>query len=146
MKSLTEEQLIEKRNLYHQNLYELYKHVIIGSWHYLNAIHFLSDKKFCRTLPPLLKEDEKPSVDELGNLLLQLSKILLDTANAITNDELEIKKEKIRIYNGRILDMTIWQYFLQHMTHQTHHQGQISLMMDEMGMEHEFGNVFPLLY
>ncbi len=31
------------------------------------------------------------------------------------------------------------------MTHQIHHQGQLSQLFDELGIEHEFGTIFPLV-
>lgn len=145
MNSMSKNKLVEKRKIFYQDLYGLYKHLVAGSWHYLNALHVLSNEKFCQNLPPLAGEEENPSVEELGNTLKQLSEILMNTADRITNEDLNIRKKKIRIYNGRTLDMSIWQYFLQHITHQTHHQGQISCVLDELGIEHEFGNVFPLI-
>lgn len=145
MESISEKEIKKERNFYYKNLYSLYNHIIIGSWHYLNAISMISNGKYCNNLPALLAEDKNPSINELNELLLNLSEILLDVSNSISDEELNIKKEKIRIYNGRIVDMTIWQYFLQHITHQVHHQGQMSMIFEELDIVHEFGNIFPLI-
>ena len=111
--------LKRKRKNYHGSLYLLFRHLVIGSWHYLNAIHFISDNKYCADLPRLVESNESPSIGELCSIMLDLDNILIATVRDISEKDLFIEKKKIRIYNGRIVNMTIWQYFLQHITHQT---------------------------
>ena len=145
MLKVPDEKLTEERNTYHKNLYSLFRHLVIGSWHYLNAVKYISDGRYCTDLPGLPDDSVIQPVDELNTLLIKLSDILMETIGSITEEDLKIKKEKLRIYNGRRIDITIWQFFLQHITHQIHHQGQISIILDELNIEHEFGNIFPLI-
>jgi len=41
MLEVSNEQLHQTRPFYYKSLYSLYKHLIVGSWHYLKAINFL---------------------------------------------------------------------------------------------------------
>ncbi len=145
MLKVPQEKLTEKRNTYHQDLYSLYRHVLSGSWHYMNAVRNISGGRYCTGLPELPDPAADQSIEELNTLLLKLSDILQKTVKSITEEDLHIRKEKLKIYNGRIIDITIWQFFLQYITHQIHHQGQISTILDELNIEHEFGNIFPLI-
>ena len=145
MLTISYEELRKERNFFYKNLYLLYKHLISGSWHYLQAIDILSEKKYKLNLPRNIDDEIDVSIDELNLILMDLSDLLVALSKSIVNEDLEVEKEKIEIYNGRIIDIKIWQYFLQHITHQTHHQGQISMIFDELEIEHEFGNIFPLL-
>ncbi len=53
-------------------------------------------------------------------------------------DEEVLEKERDTYY-GSIKGL------VRHITHQVHHQGQLSQLLDELRVEHEFGNIFPLL-
>ena len=145
MLKVPQDKLMEKRNTYHQNLYNLYRHLIAGSWHYLNAVRYISEGRYSRELPDLPDESVEYTIEELNTVMLRLSEIFRETAVSISDEDLNTKKEKVEIYNGRIIDISVWQFFMQHITHQTHHQGQISIILDELDIEHEFGNIFPLI-
>ena len=130
---------------YHQSIHRLYHHMATGSWHYLNAIRNLSGGKYCTDLPPLLAYSDDLPVESISGFLSTLSGILADASASIAEEDLGIVGRGITIYNGRVIDISVWQFFLQHITHQTHHQGQLSILLDELGVEHEFGNIFPLI-
>ena len=113
----------------------------------LDSLNILSEDKYCKKFSSFedAKRKMNTSVSEASKLLNQLDNNLIEIADKIEEDDLYIEKKQIKIYNGRVLDMTIWKYFLQYITHQIHHQGQLSKILDELKIEHEFGNIFPLI-
>jgi uncharacterized damage-inducible protein DinB len=51
--------------------------------------------------------------------------------------------EKFHMYDGSMATVSVWEVLLQHMTHQTHHRGQLSQVLDELGQAHDIGNIWP---
>jgi uncharacterized damage-inducible protein DinB len=105
----------------------------------------LSGGRYGANLPERLEYDEGLPVARTSAFLAILDRILTDLASAIGDTDLHTVGHNTTIYNGRALDISIWQYLFQHITHQIHHQGQLSILLDELGLDHEFGNVFPLI-
>ena len=127
------------------SLHRLYHHLATGAWHYLTAVNRLSGGKYCDDIPPLPEYSGELEVGRISEILDTLSEILIRLTDQIPESDLETLRRGVTIYNGRKVDITLWQFLLQHVTHQTHHQGQISILLDQLGLEHEFGNVFPLI-
>lgn len=146
LSSLSKDILLEDRNFYYNSILELIKHITLGSWHYINAINNISDKKYSISIPGIneIKMSFENSDSNWLKYLPELDTVLLDLANNIEAEDFNTKKV-LKIYNGRTVEMTVWNYFLQHITHQIHHQGQMSKIFDELKIEHEFGNIFPLI-
>jgi uncharacterized damage-inducible protein DinB len=144
--ALDEETLSKDRKTYYGSIQGLVGHIILGSWHYLHAVNMLTGGKYCYNLPALeeVNNSLKTSKGESVKYLDVLAGIFMETSESITHEYLYTRKKGVRIYNGRIIDISVWEYFLQHMTHQVHHQGQLSQLLDELQVEHEFGNIFPL--
>lgn len=147
LSELPEEELTKSRNCYYDSLFELFKHVVIASWHYLNAMRDISGDKYCTGLCSLSDSQSRlnASTTEACGLLQEISDHLVRLSEEISEEDFCMETKNLRIYNGRRLDMTIWKYLLQHITHQTHHQGHMSKIFDELKIDHEFGNVFPFI-
>jgi uncharacterized damage-inducible protein DinB len=75
----------------------------------------------------LLEYDDDLPVRAVSRFLSALSRTVVAVADEISRDDRYLVRRRVTIYNGRIVDISIWQFFLQHTTHQTHHQGQLSL-------------------
>jgi uncharacterized damage-inducible protein DinB len=111
----------------------------------MTAADKLTDHAYRVEIPRLPEHATGLEVDRISGLLGTLAGTLIDLVSQISDSDLSEVRRGVRIYNGRTVDITVWQFLLQHITHQTHHQGQISILLDELGVEHEFGNVFPLV-
>ena len=145
MSKVNRDDLLAPRATHHASLHRLYHHLATGAWHYLTAANRLSGGTYCTEIPPLPPYSEDLDVNRISELLGDLGRILIELSGQITTEDLTAVRHGITIYNGRTLDITLWQFILQHITHQTHHQGQISILLDQLGLDHEFGNVFPLI-
>jgi uncharacterized damage-inducible protein DinB len=70
---------------------------------------------------------------------------LVEVMNILNENDFQIERKNNRIYNGRVIDIKIWEYMSQHIIHQTHHRGQLSQVLDELKIENDFGNMFPYI-
>ena len=127
LSEMSEEELNKERNTYFKSIKGLFEHLILGSWNYLNAVKNLTQGKYCKSLPGLPRENKKfiLNIPELFEYLKGLDELLLEAARSINNEDLNILKENLTIYNGRKIDIYVREYFLQYITHQVHHQGQL---------------------
>ena len=144
---LGEDDLTKDRNCYYGSIKELCKHLFSGSWHYINAIIQISEEKYRVDLPDLTAVMRlfEENHHEAFQYYMNVSLLFMTLIEKIDKDDFFLEQKNMKIYNGRIVNMTIWNYFLQHITHQTHHQGQLSNILDELKLEHEFGNIFPFI-
>lgn len=145
LSGLGADELKSERNSYYKCMNDLFNHLVIGEWHYLNAMSYICGIPFNTNLHDRDKTLQRieSSFTEAATILQELDECLINFINEITEDDLNIKKNNMKIYNGRVVDISVWQYMTQHITHQIHHQGQLSQILDEMKIEHEFGNIFP---
>ncbi|MEN8904756.1 MAG: DinB family protein [Clostridiales bacterium] len=146
LSNLSEEELKKERNTYFKSLHNLFNHILRASLYYQKAINKISDGKY---FDSLIEAEEvinktKDSFDEGKEILLKLGEKFENFVELVSVEDLAMSKT-MKIYNGRTLDMTTGKYIVQHITHEIHHQGQMSQILDEMGIEHEFGNVFPFI-
>ena len=143
LQQMPADELSAERKSYYGSIFGLANHLLAGTWNYLNAVHHLTGGVLCPDIEEI--ESSGKTVQEIIKYLTASDQLLLKVATEIPSEGLHLKKQKLRIYNGRAIDIQVWQYFLQHITHQVHHQGQMSQIFDELNIEHEFGNIFPLI-
>ena len=75
----------------------------------------------------MLEYDDELPVRSISTFLSALSRTPVAVADEMSQDDLHLVGRRVTIYDGRIVDISIRQFFLQHITHQTYHQGQLSL-------------------
>ena len=76
-------------------------------------------------------------------MMQELDKGFIEFIDAISEDDLCLEMKRFRMYDGRIVEVSIWEILTQHMTHQIHHRGQLSQILDELGIRHDIGNIWP---
>ena len=145
LSSLSDEELKLERNIFCKNINNLFNHIVLGAWHYLNAMLYISGGNYCADPKEKNKVFQRieSSFNEAFKVLCELDDRFIDFTDKVTEDDLNIVKRNMTIYNGRVVDISIWEYITQHITHQLHHKGQLSQVLDEIGVAHEFGNIFP---
>jgi uncharacterized damage-inducible protein DinB len=145
LSTLSDEELKRERKMYYKSISNLFNHLVIGEWYYLNAVLFISGGNYCADSEERSKTFQRieTSFTEAVTIMQGLNDRLIEFINKVTEDELKLQKKNMTIYNGRVVDISIWEYITQHITHQLHHKGQLSQVFDELEIEHEFGNIFP---
>jgi uncharacterized damage-inducible protein DinB len=85
------------------------------------------------------------SYDNAKKYLLKMDGEMDELIDKITDKLLKTIGKNIRIYDGRTIDLSVWEYLMQHIIHQTHHRGQLVQIFDEMKIESNIGNIFPFI-
>lgn len=135
-----------ERKMYYKSLNNLFSHIVIAEWYYLNAVKSIAKMNYPseQERQELFMRIENSYMDASA-ILKELDEELVNVINDLSDEQLKLERKNNRIYNGRKVDITIWEYMSQHIIHQTHHRGQISLILDEIGVENDFGNMFPYI-
>ncbi|NJD04803.1 MAG: hypothetical protein FIA99_19885 [Ruminiclostridium sp.] len=142
---LSDNELKCERNIFCKSINNLFNHIILGEWYYLNAMLYISGRKYCSDHKERRQVFQRieTSFFEASEIMRELDKNFIDFVDSVTEDDLKLVKKNMKIYNGRVVDISVWEYITQHITHQQHHRGQLSQVLDEIGIIHEFGNIFP---
>lgn len=140
LSSLSEDELKRERNMHYKSISNLFNHLVIAEWYYLNAMLYISGGNYSTNRETIQRIET--SFAESSAIMKELDEGLVDFINKVTEDELKLERKNVKIYNGRVVDISVWEYITQHITHQLHHKGQLSQVLDELNIEHEFGNIF----
>lgn len=146
LSGLSDDELNCERKMYYKSISNLFNHLVIGGWYYLYAVRSIAGMSY-----PI--EDERQEIFkrievsfiEASKIMQDLDERLIEVIEKLTIEELKLERKNNRIYNGRVVDITIWEYITQHIIHQTHHRGQISYALDELNVSNDFGNIFPYI-
>jgi len=147
---LPEEKRRRDVGAYFRSIHGILNHIIVSDYIWLRRFRgwhadsvVLSDP---RVEPPTLAlgRDLYERFDELHS-----ARKVLDGVIASWIDELaESRYEQLLSYTdsaGRPREFVVWQAIGHFFNHQTHHRGQVSEVLDEMQVEHDYSNLTAIL-
>jgi uncharacterized damage-inducible protein DinB len=146
LSTLPDDNLYCERNMYCKSINNLFNHLVMAEWYYLCAVLSIAGMSY----PNESEREEafrriETSFTQASQILSELDIKLVEVMNILNENDFQIERKNNRIYNGRVIDIKIWEYMSQHIIHQTHHRGQLSQVLDELKIENDFGNMFPYI-
>jgi len=140
----SEEELERERNMYYKNLKAHFAHMGRGNYGYQMGINLISEGKYCAFVTGLGDPMTilKGPFPQASGLTRRLDEGFLEFSETLEAADLDLRQSRFKMYNGREVDLSLWELVTQHITHQIHHRGQLSQILDELGIEHDFGNVW----
>jgi uncharacterized damage-inducible protein DinB len=145
LSGFSDDELNRERNIFCTTITGLFNHLVRAGWHYQAAIRNISEGKYCRYLgenSTTVRRIEA-SFSEAAAIMRELDEGFVEFSSQVSEDDLDLKINRLKIYNGRTVTVSIWEIITQHMTHQIHHRGQLSQVLDELKIEHDIGNIWP---
>lgn len=145
VQGLPEEEIYKERKTYFESINGLVMHLIYSSRYMMGLIRRHWDHPLMIhdvTAPNYEVNPETPR--EVFELLTELDQIMVDFLAGISQEELLKPKQKVMVLRTKEVPLSIWNILMQFVVHQTHHRGQISQLLDELGVDHDYGNVWPL--
>lgn len=145
IQSLPDEEIYKERTTYFESINGLVMHLIYSArymmglirkhWNHPLMIHDV-------TAPEFEVNPQNPA--EVFELLTELDQIMVDFLAGVTEEELQMPTQQVMVLRTKEVPLSIWNILMQFVVHQTHHRGQISQLLDELGVDHDYGNVWPL--
>jgi uncharacterized damage-inducible protein DinB len=130
------------RNTYFKSLAGLHLHYVQTYRVYQGLIrkntgnaHFVS---------PLTEESyelKASTLAEVGALALEYGKLYQTFAETVTEAQLLGPKTDRTMRNGKTYRLSVGDIVTQYQNHTAHHRGQLSQLLDELGVEHDVGGL-----
>ena len=145
LSNLSEEELKKERKIYFKSIYNLFSHLVRAGFYYQMGIQIVSQGKYCAYVKEIKEHRARieSSFMEAVTIIKELDEGFITFINELYEDDLAMRMNEFKMYNGRIADVSIWEIITQHITHQIHHRGQLSQVLDELNIKHDIGNIWP---
>ena len=140
--SLGPEAYVAPRNTYFKTLAALHLHYAQTYKFYQTMMRKNSDNRFF--ISPLTEEGAEwkgSTLEEVCRTTLEYDKLYLTFSEAVTDADLECFKTKRTMRNGKTYLLSLGDIVTQYQNHTTHHRGQLSQLLDELGVEHDIGGL-----
>jgi uncharacterized damage-inducible protein DinB len=144
---LTEAERERDRGSYYKSLSGLLKHILGGTLLFQNLFKsaLAEDSKALKVLKAVKAGVPEKKLDDATFKSFAESFAIADAATvkfvkALEDEEL-VLKVKISWYGGKPGAVPLFFFFNQLVMHTVHHQGQISQILDELKIEHDFSGI-----
>jgi uncharacterized damage-inducible protein DinB len=131
-----------ERNTFFKSLAALHLHYVQTYKFYQNLIRKYSNEKYFAS--PLTDESfevKSTTLEETAKLAIEYDKLFLAFADIVDDDDLDSPKSKRTMRNGKTYLLSISDIVTQYQNHTAHHRGQLSQLLDELGVEHDIGGL-----
>jgi len=132
----------QERNTYFKSLGALHFHYTQTYQFYQGLIRRNSgDKYFVSPFTEESFEIKPQSLEEASRMALEYDKLYVDFAATVQEKDLAGPKTKRTMRNGKTYLLSIGDIVTQYQNHTAHHRGQLSQLLDELGVEHDIGGL-----
>jgi len=136
----------QPRNTHFKSVQGLHLHMISTSKFLQSMIRNNSEGKYF--VSPITEEafEVKPqTLEEASALLSAYDTNLVDFADVLDEKDVTHPKTKRTMRSGKTFLISLSDIMTQYIVHTAHHRGQLSQILDELGVEHDIGSVFPFM-
>jgi uncharacterized damage-inducible protein DinB len=146
LKPLNREQIMMKTKAYYPSIFETLIHNLFADLNWLKRFGgiFRENKVLSHRIASL---DQKALRQELESDPTKLFQYRKEADEVIVRfiDELDGAKLnsviKYKNYKGEDQEQELWKTFLHWFNHQTHHRGQVSVLLDMVGVDHDYSSL-----
>jgi uncharacterized damage-inducible protein DinB len=148
--SLSNDEREKDRGSYYKSLSALFQHLLFGQRLFMEMFAGALSAKSVAALP--LARLKSVSMSEgpmneaawkgLNAQMAELNTALVEFTAALRDDELKAPVA-LSWYNGKPPQVPLFFLFHQMAAHTIHHAGQISQILDEMNIEHNYSSISP---
>jgi uncharacterized damage-inducible protein DinB len=132
----------KERNTYYNSLAGLHLHIVQTYKFYQGLIRTNSNGKYL--VSPLTEPDYevRPApLPEVSRLALEYDRLFAEFADQVTKGDLAGPKVPRTMRSGKTYLLSLGDIAAQYWNHAVHHRGQLSQLLDELGVEHDIGGL-----
>jgi uncharacterized damage-inducible protein DinB len=149
LEPLKKEQIMMGTKAYYPSIFETLLHNFIGDLNWLKRYRDAFKENKALSHNELVSLEEKSLRKEFESdytKLFQYRKQADDVIVQFVNEMDENKMNsvfKYKNYKGEDVEKELWKILLHWFNHQTHHRGQISVLLDLIGVDHDYSSLLP---
>jgi len=143
---LKKEQVMMKTKAYYPSIFETLLHNFIADLNWLKRYRdaFKENKGLDSNLISMddksLRKEFESDYKKFFQYRRQMDDVIIQFVNALDESKLD-SVIKYKNYKGEVIEKEIWKTLLHLFNHQTHHRGQVSVLLDMVGVDHEFSSM-----
>jgi len=141
------EQVMMETKAYYPSIYATLLHIFIADLAWLRRYRDVLNGNPLLKSSPLLSLEEKALRKEfesdyrkLFHYRKQVDEIIIQFINGIDQNKVDMMV-KYKNLKGENVEKELWKTLLNWFNHQTHHRGQVSVLLDMVGVDHDFSSM-----
>ena len=147
IRPLSKEQVMMKTKAYYPSIFETLLHNLIADINWMRRYKEVFQGNKALNNDRLLSLEEKGLRKEFEadytafyRYRGEVDDLIVQFANEIDESKLP-SVMKYKTYKGEVMEKEVWKTLLHLFNHQTHHRGQVSVLLDLVGVDHDFSSV-----
>jgi uncharacterized damage-inducible protein DinB len=144
---LRKEQVMMESKAYYPSIFETLRHILMADVNWLKRYRGIFKENKALGSSKLVSLEEKDLKAEFESdyrkLFLyrkQVDEMIIQFVNALAEDQLN-STIKYKNYKGQEIEKEVWKTLLHWFNHQTHHRGQVSVLLDLIGIDHDYSSL-----
>jgi uncharacterized damage-inducible protein DinB len=147
LKPLTKEQIMMTTKAYYPSIFETLLHNLIADLNWLRRYRgVLKENKALNSGNPLSLEEKGLRVEfgsdytKFFQYRKQVDELMIQFVNELDESKMHLVI-KYKNYKGEEIEKELWKTLLHLFNHQTHHRGQVSVLLDLIGIDHDYSSL-----
>jgi len=147
LKPLKKEQIMMKTKAYYPSIFETLLHNLIADLNWLRRYRdALKENKALNTGKPLSLEEKGLRVEfesdytKFFQYRRQVDELMIRFVHELDESKMNLVL-KYKNYKGEEIEKELWKTLLHLFNHQTHHRGQVSVLLDLIGIDHDYSSL-----
>ncbi len=143
---LAREKIMMKTKAYYPSIFETLLHNLFGDLNWLKRLAgvFKQSKALSSSIVSLeqsgLRKEFESDYTKLFQYRKQVDEVIVEFTNEL--DETMLNSAiKYKNYKGEDQEQILWKPLLHWFNHQTHHRGQISVLLDMVGVDNDYSSL-----
>lgn len=146
LEGLPQEQLSKDLGSYYNSILGIMNHILVTDTTWI--------RRFANNLPELNVVTRQLPIFELKTwkdivwnslsifkpVRTSVDEVIGQVFRLVSEDKYNLKM-KYQDYKGQEQHKTVWYAFLHFFNHQTHHRGQVAVLLDQLSVENDFSNL-----
>jgi len=147
LEPLKKEQVMMETKAFYPSIFETLLHILVADLNWLKRYRDALKKNKTLSSSKLLTLEEKglraefePNYKKLFQYRKQVDEIIVQFIDELGDSQLGLMI-KYKNYKGENIEKEFWKTLLHWFNHQTHHRGQVSVLLDLLGIEHDYSGL-----
>ena len=147
LEPLKKEQVMMKTKAFYPSIFETLLHILVADLNWLRRyrdafkeIKVLSNSKLLSLEEKGLRMEFESDYKKLFQYRKQVDEMILQFIDELAENQLNVTI-RYKNYKGEVIEKESWKTLLHLFNHQTHHRGQVSVLLDLVGVDHDYSGL-----